>query len=216
MARTDDRAQRRPEPCWVPPMTEPNRDPITIVSGLPRSGTSMMMRMIDAGGIPVLTDNVRKADQDNPRGYFEFEAVKKTKQDASWLAFAGGKVVKMVYRLLYDLPADRQYRVVFMQRDLREVVASQDVMLSRRQRPADNLSPEKLIGLFEQQLEEFDQWVGKRPNFKILYVSYNEVLRDPRPAVTAVNEFLGGDLDVEAMAGVVEPVLHRQRSEPQE
>lgn len=198
------------------PMTDPKSDMITIVSGLPRSGTSMVMRMIDAGGIPALTDNIRKADQDNPRGYFEFEAVKKTKQDASWLASAGGKVVKMVYRLLYDLPADHRYRVVFTQRNLREVVASQDVMLGRRGRQADDLSPEKLIGLFEQQLREFDEWVRKQPNFKILYVSYNEALRDPRPAVTAVNKFLGGDLDVEAMAAVVEPALYRQRSESAE
>jgi hypothetical protein len=189
---------------------------VTIVSGLPRSGTSMMMRMIDAGGMPALTDNVRRADEDNPRGYYEFEPVKQTKEDPSWLASAGGKVVKMVYRLLYDLPADSQYRVIFMQRELTEVVASQDVMLSRRGRETGDLSKDKLIGLFQQQLAEFAGWVGKRPNFRVLYVSYNDALREPDAVVQAVNEFLGGGLDPEAMRRTVEPELYRQRAQPHE
>jgi len=185
---------------------------ITVVSGLPRSGTSMMMRMIDAGGIPALTDNIRRADEDNPRGYFEFEPVKKTREDPSWLDRAGGRVVKMVYRLLYDLPAGHQYRIVFMRRRLEEVIASQDVMLSRRGRSSDQLGKEKLLGLFEQQLNEFDTWVRTRPNFKILYVSYNDALENPEPTIAAVNEFLGGRLDAKAMRQVVEPSLYRQRS----
>jgi hypothetical protein len=100
---------------------------ITIVSGLPRTGTSLMMQMIHAGGIPALTDKVRASDEDNPKGYFELEAVKRTKKDDSWLAEAAGRVVKMVHLLLYDLPVNHQYRVVFMRRELREVVRSQGV-----------------------------------------------------------------------------------------
>src|SRR5574337_153211 len=108
-------------------MSATKDDVITIVSGLPRSGTSMMMQMLHRGGIPAVTDEIRSADEDNPKGYYEFEPVKKTKEDASWLARAGGKVVKMVYRLLYDLPGDYAYHVVFMRRNLREVIASQNV-----------------------------------------------------------------------------------------
>jgi hypothetical protein len=192
-----------------------NIDPnlITIVSGLPRSGTSMMMRMLEVGGVPALADNIRTADDDNPRGYYEFEPVKKTKEDPSWLNGAGGKVVKMVYRLLYDLPPDRQYWVVFMRRHLSEVVASQDVMLARKGRGGGDITKEKLIAMFQKQLAEFDEWVKKQPSFRILYVDYNETMRDPRPTVRALNEFLGGNLNTAAMEKVIEPQLYRQRAE---
>ena len=189
---------------------------VVIVSGLPRSGTSMMMRMIAAGGVPALVDNIRRADEDNPRGYYEYEPVKKTKEDPSWLDSAGGRVVKMVYRLLYDLPDGREYRIVFMQRNLDEVVASQDVMLSRLGREGGSLGKQKLVSLFEQQLGEFDGWIRRRPNFKILYVNYNETLRDPQATVRAVNKFLDGKLDVAAMDKVVERNLYRQRAKPGE
>ena len=99
-------------------------DVITIVSGLPRSGTSLMMQMLEAGGMPVLTDGIRDADEDNPRGYYELEAVKRTKDDPAWLHGAPGKVVKMIYLLLYDLPTTYNYRIIFMRRPLSEVVAS--------------------------------------------------------------------------------------------
>jgi hypothetical protein len=186
---------------------------LTIVSGLPRSGTSMMMRMIDVGGMPALTDNLRTADQDNPRGYYEFEPVKQTKKDAAWLEQADGKVVKMVYRLLYDLPASHEYRVIFMQRKLEEVIASQNVMLERQGKAAGQLADEKLLGLFRAELQKVDQWINSQPNFRLLYVNYNDVLKNPGPTVRTVNEFLGGDLDVTAMLRVVEPELYRQRKE---
>ena len=105
---------------------------VTLVSGLPRSGTSMMMQMLHAGGIPAVTDNIRLADKDNERGYYELEAVKRTKDDASWLRDAPGKAVKVIYLLLYDLPTDYTYRVIFMNRNLDEVLASQRAMLERR------------------------------------------------------------------------------------
>jgi hypothetical protein len=185
---------------------------ITIVSGLPRSGTSMMMRMLEAGGVPALIDNIRTADVDNPRGYYEFEPVKKSKEDPSWLNTAGGKVVKMVYRLLYDLPRGRPYCVVFMRRNLKEVVASQDVMLARKGHAGGDLTKDKLITMFEKQLAEFDEWVKKQPSFRILYVNYNETLRDPWPTVRALDEFLGGNLKTAAMEKVIELQLYRQRA----
>src|SRR5262245_20267166 len=108
---------------------------IIVVSGLPRSGTSLMMQMLDRGGIPAVTDRLRAADEDNPRGYYEFEAVKRTKQDASWLPAARGRAVKLVSSLLYDLPNSEAYRVLFMQRDMDEVLESQEKMLARLGRP---------------------------------------------------------------------------------
>jgi hypothetical protein len=186
---------------------------LTIVSGLPRSGTSMIMRMIDAGGIPALTDNLRVADEDNPRGYYEFEPVKQTKKDPSWLNGSGGKVVKMVYRLLYDLPAGHEYRVVFTQRNLDEVIASQNVMLERQGKAGGVLPDEKLTGLFRAELDKCDRWLRQRPHFRVLYINYNQALKDPDPVVAAMNEFLGGDLDTAAMRKVVEPALYRQRRE---
>lgn len=188
------------------------KDFLSVVSGLPRSGTSMMMQMIDQGGVPVLTDHVRQADEDNPKGYYEFEAVKRTRKDASWLGDAAGKVVKMVHLLLMDLPLNREYRVVFMKRNLQEVVVSQDIMLERLGKQKAGLEKERLIGAFRTQLDRVDKWVRDHPKvFKILYVDYNEVMRDPRPAAEAVNEFLGGDLDTEAMVQVVDPSLYRNR-----
>jgi hypothetical protein len=188
-----------------------DREYLTIVSGLPRSGTSMMMQMINAGGIPALTDHIREADEDNPKGYYEFEPVKKTKEDPSWLREAPGKVVKMVHLLLMDLPEDYQYRVVFMRRHLEEVVDSQDVMLDRQGKAGGAMAREKLVHIFEAQLRKVELWVRERPHFTILNINYNDVIKDPAPSVTAINEFLGGDLDTEAMLASVDPTLYRQR-----
>jgi len=189
------------------------KDFITIVSGLPRSGTSMMMQMISAGGIPALTDHVRKADEDNPKGYYEFEAVKRTRKDASWLAQAPGKVVKMVHVLLLDLPLNREYRVVFMRRNLDEVIRSQNIMLQRLGKQGGDADPEKLRQAFETQLRQVDRWMEDHANFKVLDVNYNEITQEAGPSVAALNGFLGGDLDTEAMHRVVDPSLYRNRAE---
>ena len=192
-------------------MTASQDEIVTIVSGLPRSGTSMMMQMIDKGGMPALKDEIRVADEDNPKGYYEFEPVKKTKEDPSWLERAGGKVVKMVYRLLYDLPSGYSYRVVYMRRKLEEVVASQNVMLERSGKEGGGLGDDKLLGVFRAEIDKSNKWLADQPNFEILYVNYNEMLKDPAPLVTKLNEFLGGNLSTEAMMGVVDPTLYRQK-----
>lgn len=186
-------------------------DVVTIVSGLPRSGTSMMMQMIDRGGLQALTDNVRTADEDNPKGYYEFEPVKQTKEDPSWVARGVGKVVKMVYRLLYDLPAEYNYRVVFMRRRLAEVIASQNVMLERHQKTGGGLPHEKLEEIFRNELEKCYQWLDEQPNFETLFINYNELLEQPRTHVDRLAEFLPGELDRDAMLAVVDPALYRQR-----
>ena len=183
---------------------------ITIVSGLPRSGTSLMMQMLEAGGLPPLTDGERTADDDNPRGYYEYEAVKSTRQDPSWLAAAPGHVVKMVHVLLQDLPPQYAYRVVFMTRALAEVVRSQRVMLERAGR-APKLPDEQLRAVYASQYAKMQQWLSKQPNFDVLWVDYNALIADPAPAVAAVGAFLGGELDEAAMRAVIDPDLYRQR-----
>lgn len=184
---------------------------VTVVSGLPRTGTSLMMQMIEAGGIPPLTDEVRRPDEDNPRGYYEYEAVKRTADDPSWLEQAEGRVVKMVHVLLADLPPGYRYRVVFTERSLEEVVRSQNRMLERLGQSLGTLSSEQVMAHFQKQLDRVRAWLADQPNFDVLRVNYNELVRDPAPVVRAVNQFLGGGLDTEAMARVVDPALYRQR-----
>jgi len=188
-----------------------NNDELTIVSGLPRSGTSMMMQMLEAGGIPPLTDNIRKSDEDNLKGYFEFEPVKRTKHDASWLKDAEGKVVKVIYLLLYDLPATHNYRVIFMRRDLDEVLASQRKMLQRRGEAGATVSEDKLCEIFEGQQKQVDEWLAEQQNFSVLNVPHREVVSEPARQASRINDFLEASLDVGAMSAVVNPSLYRQR-----
>lgn len=171
-----------------------------------------MMQMLDAGGLPALTDHVRSTDQDNPKGYYELEAVKRTGRDPSWLDGAAGHVVKMVHLLLYDLPPTRSYRVVFMKRTLGEVVRSQTVMLSRRGTAGASLSPEQLVRAYEGQLAKAESWLADQANFDVHYVSYNELVAEPQDSVHAINGFLGGGLDTGAMLAAVDPTLYRQRA----
>jgi hypothetical protein len=191
-------------------MTATARPFLTIVSGLPRSGTSLMMKMLEAGGMEVVVDNIRAADIDNPRGYYEFEPVKQTKNDSSWIAPALGKAVKMVYLLLLDLPPDYDYRVVFMRRNLDEVLASQKAMLDRLGKTSP-LDDAKMAALFRDQLAKFDAWSQGRPNLRLLDVSYNAAVAEPLPIAHVVNDFLGGGLNTEAMSQIVDPSLYRNR-----
>lgn len=185
---------------------------VVIVSGLPRSGTSMMMQMLAAGGLPVLTDEVRAADASNPRGYYEYEPAKRLGQDNQWLTAAGGKVVKLVAQLLPRLPSGRPYRIVFMERPLGEVVASQQTLLQRLGRTGAALSPARLAQTFSQQINAVRQVLLQYPDsVQVLAVNYHDVLADPAGTAARVSAFLGGGLDTAAMAAAVEPALHNQR-----
>lgn len=188
------------------------RRPIYVVSGLPRSGTSMMMRMLAAGGIPPLQDGVRTADEDNLRGYYELEAVKKTRQDPSWLDDAPGRAVKVISQLLFDLPDAHRYRVVFMRRHLDEVLASQRTMLDRRGEQ-DDAADLEMKQTFVSHLAQVEQLLRDAAHIDALFVSYNRLLAEPRPQIARITTFLDSALDVEAMAAVVEPALYRQRKE---
>ena len=186
-----------------PPMPE-----IIVVSGLPRSGTSMMMRMLAAGGMPLFTDGARAADADNPLGYFEHGAVKRLRGDASWVARAAGKAVKVVSHLLPALPDGFLYRVILMRRPLEEVIASQRRMLERRGAPpADDDA--RMEALFQRHLAETERWLAARPGMRTLAVDYPETLAAPADTARRVAAFLGGGLDETAMAAAVDPSLRR-------
>ncbi len=198
--------------------------PIVIVSGLPRSGTSMMMRMLEAGGLLPLTDNLRTADSDNPQGYYEFERVKQLDRgDSAWLATAQGHIVKVISALLRHLPATYNYKVIFVERHMAEILASQRQMLVRRQQAqpqgqpeqanevVDDLDDAEMTRLFAQHLQETRQWLAQQPNFALYYVHYSDLLNEPETHAAQINQFLGGGLDVAKMATVIDPTLYRNR-----
>ncbi len=188
-----------------------NTEFITVVSGLPRSGTSMMMKMLAAGGMTIVTDYHRTADDDNPKGYFEFERVKQLEQDTSWLPEARGKAVKIIAALLKHLPRGYHYRVIFMRRNIHEVLASQRKMLIRRGESADAVSDDRMAELFGRHVAQIEAWIATQHNMDVLYVHYGAVLASPSGEAARVNRFLGGELAEGRMAEAVDPSLHRQR-----
>ena len=185
---------------------------VTVVSGLPRSGTSMMMKMLEAGGLPPMTDQIRTPDDDNPKGYYEFERVKKMPDgDKAWVAEAHGKAIKVISALLEHLPGDHTYKVIFMRRQMEEILASQKQMLIRSDKPTDKVSDEVLAGMYRKHLATVEAWLRAQPNVSVLYLDYNAMLADPRRYIAEINRFLGNQLDVEKMAAIVDPSLYRQR-----
>jgi hypothetical protein len=189
--------------------------PIVVVSGLPRSGTSMLMKMLEAGGLPLVTDGLRTADEDNPKGYYELERVKNLAEegDKSYLQGARGKCIKVISYLLRSLPADLNYKVLFIRRNLDEVLASQKKMLARRAESHD-VTPEKMRELFQDDLWRSGWLLKNRPQFEAIDVHYTAILAEPTEQARRINAFLGGRLDVTAMAGAVDPSLYRNRAQP--
>jgi sulfotransferase family protein len=188
---------------------------ITIVSGLPRSGTSLMMQMLDAGGLTALSDGERKADTDNPKGYLEWERIKQLPKEPDLIAEAEGKVVKVISQLILSLPVGHEYRVVFMQRPLPEVLKSQDEMLRRRGN-ADSVATSEAVAsaigeAFQRHLVEVNQWFARRENVQVLKVHYHRLLREPKVVAAEVAAFLEVPLDVDAMAAQVDGSLYRNR-----
>lgn len=184
---------------------------VVVVSGLPRSGTSMVMQMLGAGGLEPWTDGVRPADEDNPAGYLECEQVKRLAEDSGWVGQARGRAVKVVSRLLRYLPASEEYRVLFMQRDLSEVLASQRAMLRRQSRPVE-VDDGRLAGIYASHLREVEEWLAAQPNLRTLWIDHHQVIAEPLATAVRIAEFLDQRLDVAAMARVVDPRLYRQRA----
>ena len=188
--------------------------PVVVVSGLPRSGTSLMMKMLEAGGLEVVQDGVREADTDNPKGYYEFERVKQMdKGDTAWMAEAEGKVVKIITALLKHMPTEYEYDVIVMRRHMEEILASQRKMLVHRGEDADKMDDEKMAGLFEKHLQQVIGWLDAQPNIRFFEVHYSDLLADPMTAAAHVNLFLDERLDERKMVEMVDPNLYRNRKE---
>ena len=187
---------------------------VIVVSGLPRSGTSMVMSMLEAGGLPIMTDRVREADEDNPKGYFEFEKVKELGEtnDKSWMADARGRAIKVISHLLKELPDDNYYRIIFARRELEEVIASQNIMLDRQAEP-NPVDDAKAVQLYRRHLVNVRFLVRRAPNLEMIELAYSDTLSDPESAAECINRFLGGKLDQEKMAAVVDKRLYRNRKE---
>jgi predicted AlkP superfamily phosphohydrolase/phosphomutase/tetratricopeptide (TPR) repeat protein len=186
-------------------------DEIVIVSGLPRSGTSMLMQVVTAGGLAALTDQRREADADNPRGYYEFEAVKGIGADTSWVPRARGKAVKVVAPLLPYLPQVERYRVIFVERPLQEILDSQTAMLQRLGKPSDKRSRRRLAQSYVEQIARVQKLVrAKAGMFRVLAIDYHAALAQPHATAKEINDFLGGDLDEAKMAAAIDPALRRQ------
>ncbi len=183
---------------------------ITIVSGLPRSGTSLMMQMLQSGGLPVLCDADRPADEHNPRGYLEYQKVKSLKTDNTWLCEAEGKVVKIVSLLLYYLPAGFDYRVIFMRRELDEVLRSQEKMLEGLHQSAGP-ARELMKQHFARHLLSLEEWIAKQPHVQVMDCHYAELVQEPAAMSKRVIDFLGIDLPIDRMIAAVDPKLYRQR-----
>lgn len=187
-------------------------DDVIIVSGLPRSGTSMMMKMLVAGGLEPVIDNIRTADTDNPEGYFEFERVKALdKGDKSWVAEARGKVVKVISALLQHLPPEHHYKVIFMERRLHENLASQKKMLINRGEDTSKITDEELLVLLQKHLSQVYNWLNRQPNIELLIIRYHEMVENTPNEAKKVNDFVGGFLDVEKMSSVADRKLYRNR-----
>lgn len=186
--------------------------PIVVVSGLPRSGTSMLMKMLDAGGVATVADGQRVADEDNPRGYFEDERVKKLAKDKdkSWVRAARGRAVKVISFLLKELPEDNNYKILFLRRDLKEILASQAKMLERRGEK-NSVDDARMIELFEKDLAKVYKLLDESPHFEWLEVHYKQIVENPQPEARRIAEFLGGNLDAAKMSSVVEQSLYRNR-----
>ena len=195
------------------PFHKLEKRPIVVVSGLPRSGTSMMMKMLVEGGLPVLTDEIRRADDDNPNGYFELEVVRKLKEgNVAWLNEANGKVVKVISSLLEHLPQQYTYRIIFMERELKEVLASQKKMLNHRGE-VPKVNDMELEQQFRQHLSAIKPWLVRQPNIEVLYVNYNALLSKPESFCERIEEFLVSPLNRHKMLSVPTEKLYRNRVE---
>lgn len=185
---------------------------ITIVSGLPRSGTSMMMRMLEAGGMDILTDHLRVANDDNPLGYYEFEKVRKLKNgETEWLQDANGKAVKVISALLEYLPEIYNYRIIFMRRNINEILASQKKMLINRGEPVNSIDDVEMAQIFQKHLHQVNNWFAQHNNIKVENINYNELLQNPSTNLIKVNKFLAKHLDIESMLSIPDQNLYRQR-----
>jgi len=189
-------------------------EPLVIVSGLPRSGTSMMMKMLEAGGVAIMTDSERVADIDNPKGYFEYERIKDLEKetDKSYIRTARGKALKVISFLIKDLPDDNDYRVLFMRRDLGEVISSQNKMIDRLGTTDASAEEEAMKEAYRNDIVRTRLLCRNRPNFELMEVHYKATIEDAAGTASKVNAFLGGQLNEADMRAAVDGSLYRNRA----
>ena len=188
-----------------------NHNNILVVSGLPRSGTSLMMQMLEAGGISILSDGIRQADTNNAKGYYELEAVKNLETDYAWLYDAHGKAVKVISHLLRKLPPSFEYRIILMQRPLDIIVRSQNKMLKNLNKESGNLSDQQLVQLYELHLEQTIAWMEQQDNVRSLKIQYEDLLTDTDEQIKKIDSFLDLDLNKYAMREIVDKTLNHTK-----
>jgi hypothetical protein len=193
--------------------TLPGKKPVIVVSGLPRSGTSMMMKILAEAGVAIMTDALRKADTDNPNGYYELEAVKQMEAgNSAWLAGAGGKAVKIISSLLEYLPAQYSYKIIFMEREIQEILASQRTMLERRKEKSE-VDDAQIAEQFRKHLSLIKPWLARQANMEVLYISYNSLMLNPEPYCRRVIDFIACEPHhLERMLSVPNGELYRNRA----
>lgn len=183
---------------------------VVVVSGLPRSGTSMMMQLLVAGGITAVQDHIREQDSDNPKGYFEFEKVKSLKDDSSWVKNCSDQCIKVISFHLNNLPDNCHYKVVFMRREMDEIIRSQKKMLVNKKRSTDNM--DKLSTIYDKHVREVEVFLKDQQNFDVAYMNYTDVLNHPYKAFKSLCHFLDRRLNQDEMIKVVDPMLYRNRT----
>ncbi len=188
------------------------KDTLVIVSGIPRSGTSLLMQMLNNGGMEILADDIRKPDESNPKGYLELEAIKKLAQDNSCLKNQTGKAVKVISHLLKYLPEEQKYKIIFMNRDMNEIIKSQQKMLNKNEKKYSK----ELIKAFLKELKHVKQWVKEQPHKEMINLHYKKIIKHPMKAIDKIIQFLGIPLDKEAMRDSIDPRLYRSKIDESE
>ncbi len=184
------------------------KDKLVVVSGIPRSGTSLIMQILQAGGLEILSDHKREADKNNPKGYLELEAVKNLSNDNSCLINQTGKAVKVISHLLKFLPKNQKYKIIFINRDVNEIIKSQQKMLKDK---IKNYSPKTLKKAFKKELNNVKLWINKKPNIEILNLSFKEVIKNPKKEINKIIKFLNVPLDMDKMISIIDPNLYRNK-----
>jgi len=183
------------------------KNTVVVVSGLPRSGTSMMMQILEAGGLEILADFKREADQDNPKGYYELEAVKKLDRDNSCLQNAAGRAVKVISHFLKHLPENNNYKIIFMDRSMKEIIRSQQKMLGENK----EAYPKVIAEAFRKEVKKIKKWIDKKENIDIISIHYSDVVKHPKKEIKKIKKFLDIDLNLDKMTSVVDPELYRNK-----
>ena len=183
------------------------KDYLVIVSGIPRSGTSLLMQMLRAGGVEILSDHQREADRSNPKGYFELEAVKSLAKDNSCLKNQTGKAVKVISSLLKYLPKDQNYKVIFINRNIQEIIRSQQKMLDK----IVDKYPKSLLKIFNKKAQRVKDWAENQPNIDICNFHYEDIIENPQKEVDRIINFLNAPLRKERMINVIDPSLYRTK-----